>query len=411
MLRTVIDMDVKMEMMCDKQIWSDAIQHGVDKHIDKGLLNTLTNPVGRLAIIEAIEQGRYIIEPPVVQQVPKPNGKIREVFCNSQMDRVVLSVINEIYYRLYSKYIHPNCVSYQKGMGVPKIIKSLVKELNTIGKGYKADLSKYFDNVNRETVNALLDELSTDSPIDDVVRRYYNDDRIILNGVETERWKSLCQGCALGTLLANLCLRDIDDEISKLDVVYYRYSDDLLFIGRDAEKALEILKRMLIPKGLSLNRDKVQAIDTETEFTFLGAKIKGKEVDISDESAERFKKKIRSITKMRKGMKTKSRSTQRRVIKEINYYIRDAYAKSPKNFGWEQYFYSLINTDKTIKELDEFVKDHVKHVYVGKWNHTTNMHKTSNEQLRELGYKSMVQMYKLFKINKDVYNAELQRIG
>ena len=403
--------DVKMEMICDKQIWADAIQHGVDKHIDRGLLNTLTNPVGRLAIIEAIEQGRYVIEPPVVQQVPKPNGKIREVFCNSQMDRVVLSVINEIYYRLYSKYIHPSCVSYQKNTGVPKTIKPLVKELDATGKGYKADLSKYFDNVNRETVNALLDSLSTGSPVDRVVWNYYNDDHIVLNGVKTERYKSLCQGCSIGTLLANLCLKDIDEEISKLNVVYYRYSDDLLFIGKDAEKALETLKLMLIPKGLSLNRDKVQAIDITTEFTFLGAKIKGKEVDISDESVERFKKKIKAITKMRKGMKMKSRSTQRKAIKEINYYIREAFAKSPKNFGWEQYFYSLANTDKTIKVLDEFVKDHIKHMYTGKWNHTTNMHKTSNEQLREMGYKSMVQMYNLFKINKDVYNAELQRIS
>lgn len=404
-------MDKKMEMLCDKEIWSNAIQHGLDKHIDKSLLSMLTNPIGRLAIIEAIEQGRYKIEPPVVQQIPKPNGKIREVFCNSQMDRVVLSVINEIYYKLYSKYIHPNCVSYQKNTGVPKIIKSLVKELDATGKGYKADLSKYFDNVNRETVNVLLDSLSTGSPVDRVVWNYYNDDHIVLNGVKTERYKSLCQGCSIGTLLANLCLKDIDEEISKLDVVYYRYSDDLLFIGKDAEKALEILKQMLIPKGLSLNRDKVQAIDITTEFTFLGAKIKGKEVDISDESVERFKKKIRSITKMRKGMKIKSRSTQRKMIKEINYYIREAYAKSTKNFGWEQFFYSLINTNKTIVMLDEYVKDHLKHAYTGKWNHTTNMHKTSNEQLREMGYKSMVQMYNLFKINKDVYNAELQRIS
>lgn len=404
-------MDKKMEMLCDKEIWSNAIQHGLDKHIDKSLLSMLTNPIGRLAIIEAIEQGRYKIEPPVVQQIPKPNGKIREVFCNSQMDRVVLSVINEIYYKLYSKYIHPNCVSYQKNTGVPKIIKSLVKELDATGKGYKADLSKYFDNVNRETVNALLDSLSTGSPVDRVVWNYYNDDHIVLNGVKTERYKSLCQGCSIGTLLANLCLKDIDEEISKLDVVYYRYSDDLLFIGKDAEKALEILKQMLIPKGLSLNRDKVQAIDITTEFTFLGAKIKGKEVDISDESVERFKKKIKTITKMRKGMKIKSRSTQRKMIKEINYYIREAYAKSTKNFGWEQFFYSLINTNKTIVMLDEYVKDHLKHAYTGKWNHTTNMHKTSNEQLREMGYKSMVQMYNLFKINKDVYNAELQRIS
>lgn len=400
-----------MEMLCDKEIWSNAIQHGLDKHIDKSLLSMLTNPIGRLAIIEAIEQGRYKIEPPVIQQIPKPNGKIREVFCNSQMDRVVLSVINEIYYKLYSKYIHPNCVSYQKGMGVPKIIKRLVKELNTTGKGYKADLNKYFDSVNRETVNSLLLSMNTGSPIDKVVYDYYNDDQVIIDGKLTERYKSLAQGCALGTLLANLCLRDVDEALSEMDIVYYRYSDDLIMIGKDADKALETLAQMILKYGLSLNPKKVQAIDTESEFTFLGAKIKGREVDISNESVERFKKKIKSITKMRKGMKVKSRSTQRKMIKEINYYIREAYAKSTKNFGWEQFFYSLINTNKTIVMLDEYVKDHLKHAYTGKWNHTTNEHKTSNEQLREMGYKSMVQMYDLFKINKDVYNAELQRIS
>jgi hypothetical protein len=38
------------------------------------------------------------------------------------------------------------------------------------------------------------------------------------------------------------------------------------------------------------------------------------------------------------------------------------------------------------------------------------MHKTSNEQLEELGYVSMVHLYKLYKINREVYRTEIRRL-
>lgn len=401
--------DMKMEMFCNKQLWEDAIEHGLDKRIDKALLYALTNPTGRLAVIQAIEEGRYEIQPPKIVEIPKPNGKIREVYANQALDRVVLSIINSVYISMYSDMIHPSCRSYQKGMSVQKTVREVTSKLKDGYHGYKCDLSKYFDSVNKETLFANLDAVSSGSPLDDVVRKYYDDDRVLIKGNIVEHYKSLAQGCALGTFLANIVLRDVDEVLSSMDILYYRYSDDLLILGEDADKALEVLQEMLVPKGLHLNPKKVERIDADATFTFLGAKIHGTEIDISDESAERFKDEIRKITKMRKGMKIKNRTTQRRAIKKINDYMYLAYMKNPSNFGWAHYFFSLCTTDKTIRELDNFVKDHLKYMYTGKWNAVTNMHKTSNEDLENMGYVSMKNRYDLFKMNRELFKADILR--
>ena len=44
--------------------------------------------------------------------------------------------------------------------------------------GYKLDLSKYFDSVPHEVINKALAELDTDSPLEQVLYKYYNDDTV-----------------------------------------------------------------------------------------------------------------------------------------------------------------------------------------------------------------------------------------
>ena len=53
-------------------------------------------------------------------------------------------------------------------------------------------------------------------------------------------------------------LRDIDAELSKMDVLYCRYSDDLLMIGKDAIKAKETLEIMLKDYGKAIYK-KIQS--------------------------------------------------------------------------------------------------------------------------------------------------------
>ena len=44
-------------------------------------------------------------------------------------------------------WIHPQCKSYQKGIGCGKVVQELSHHIAKYDKGFKADLSKYFDSV------------------------------------------------------------------------------------------------------------------------------------------------------------------------------------------------------------------------------------------------------------------------
>jgi len=409
--------DIKMSMFFNHGLWTDTIQKCIDKGISKGLLTQLCETQNRLAFAQLIENGQYKVAPPYIGLIPKPNScDFRKVYINTDMDRFVLSLINEVYMKIYGHLIHPKCVSYQKGIGVNKIIRELslhtfISHPLSSKLGYKVDVSKYFDSVNKKTLFKALNELNTNSPIDKIIYDYYSEDLIINEkGEVEEKYKSLAQGCAVSAFLANYILKDIDEALSSLDILYYRYSDDILILGTDSDIALDMLEHMLEDKGLALNPKKIEAVYKDEWFTFLGFKINGKKITFSEDSVKRFKSKIKKITKMRKGMHTKSRKVQQRAIKDINYYLYTAFLKSNLNFGWAEYMFATVNQKDDVRVLDEYIKDHLKHMYTGKWNHTTNRNKTSNEQLAKMGYVSMVHMYNLYKINKEVFRAEVRRL-
>lgn len=401
-----VNKDKKMKMFMDINIIKEAIQHSLDKHIDKGILKQMCTPEGRIWLSDTILRGEYGVAPPHIELQPKDNGEFRKVYANNDLDRFVLGVINTVYNKLYGHLIDKNCVSYQKGIGVHNIIERIKKEFLSYGydiNGYKVDLSKYFDSVSKEVVFEALEELNTGSPLDEVLYEYYSQD-IVFDENENliEHYKSLAQGCAFGCFLANYVLRDIDKTIGDMDVIYCRYSDDILMVGRDADKALETLEGMLSTKGLSLNPKKVEKIDGNHPFTFLGFKIDGQKVTLSDKSLKKFKKEIQKRTKYKKGR------TLRSATKEINRYLYTAYIKNPTEFGWAEYFFKIINIEEDIIMMDNYIKDHLKHTVTWKWNHTTNMHKCPQEKLRDNGYVSMHKLWKDYRSNHYIYEQQVR---
>lgn len=406
--------DLKFEMMFSKEMHQNMVDHGVKKGISHGLIRYYSDAEHWYELSQEILNG-YRINPPHIALIPKEDStEMRKVYVNTPKDRLILSLANDVYYNLYKDRFHPNCVSYQRGIGVGKVIKEISQKVTNYEMksksellGYKADLSKYFDSVNYDTLMQNLLSICTGSVVDCMVLNYYTDNRIIdEKGNEVEHYKSLAQGCALSTILADIALYDIDDALSNLDILYYRYSDDILMIGKDAEKAKKMLEEMLIPKGLTLNSKKISPIKKGEWFTFLGFKLKGTEITFSDKTVKHFKDKIKKICTRKN---PNDRSIQRKVIKKINTYLYTAFIKSKNNFGWGEYMFNTVNVEADVKTLDEYIKDHLKMVYTGGVNHTTNKNKTSNEQLKEMGYVSMVHLFKLYKANKEVFRAELRR--
>lgn len=408
----LMDIDDKLMLFLDKETLQMTIEHCTMKGIPLDEVRNFTEPEFRLQLAKLMLAGKYRIAPPHILLIPKPDSdEKRKVYCNNAMDRIICTQIAHVYNRMYKDHIHPCCVSYQKGVGVPHIVRRISQYLLAHPglTGWKMDIHHYFDAVSEEARDQALKELDSGSCIDRIVWDYLHDDVILDEHGEVQHvYKGIAQGFAVSPFLANYLLRDMDEAVSRLNVLYYRYSDDLLILGPDADKAKEIVASMLAEKGLQIHPRKCAPVDASTRFTFLGFDICGGDITFSQSSLNRIKKDIRSMTKTRKGQDKRSEEVLRKVIRQINHKLYVAHIINDKEFGWGEYFLGTVTMEADIRMLDEYIKDHIRHTYTGKWNSSANYHKVPNDILRQCGYVSMVHLWKLRRINASLYRNEVR---
>lgn len=355
--------DVILEKFFEPDRWEYAINKGVDKHIKKGELLQLTKPETRAAMYLAIKDGKYKIIPPHTAEIPKDNGDFRTVYINEPIDRIFLSIANDLLHELMPEMTHPQCCSYQKGIGCGKVVKSVSKEIancteNVIG--WKSDLSKYFDSVPLKFIDECFDKVEKkygQSAIITVLRDYYHCDYYFnKDGELLSNYQSLKQGCAVASWLANVLLYSIDAILSDLDGVYYRYSDDMLFVGKDYEVAMFTLKSMLASMSMTLNPKKVEYLKRDRWFKFLGYSIKGSDISLSSTRIKKFQKEIENLTIK------KQDTTLKKALNKVNRHLY----KGNGEFSWATQILPVCNVKKDIHELDKFVMDCLRAVITGK---------------------------------------------
>lgn len=101
--------DVKLQKFFDINRWEEILAKSYDKRIDMGLLRRLCDPAARLQLLTAIENDQYRIAPPHIAKIPKDNGDFREVYVNEPIDRIFLSLYNDVLFEMFGDRIHPAC--------------------------------------------------------------------------------------------------------------------------------------------------------------------------------------------------------------------------------------------------------------------------------------------------------------
>ena len=347
-------MDVLLQKFFEKERWEEALETGVDKHIDKGELRKLCTPGVRIQLYNAIVEDNYEIAPPHQVQIPKDNGDMRTVYVNENVDRIFLSIANNLFFDMFPEFIHPACKSYTRGIGCGKIVQEVSKQVvNTKGNevGLKADLTKYFDTVPIRYIDDIFDRMERKvgkSKIIDVVRKYYHTDWCFdINGDLIEHYQSLKQGCSTASFLANAVLYPIDSAMNRLNVYYVRYSDDLLALGNGWRKAFDVIKRMLGEMEMELNPKKVEILTKDRWFKFLGFNIKGKQITLSKSRVKKFQKEVEARTIKQRNI------TPKRALNQVNSYLY----KGDGRFSWATSVLPIINVEKDIETLNQFVMD------------------------------------------------------
>ena len=355
--------DKILSMFFETERWQYAINKGFDKDINKATLHQLTTPEARLAMYQRIKDGKYKIMPPHTAKIPKDNGDFRTVYVNEPCDRVLLSIANDLLFELMPEMVHPRCKSYQKGIGCGRVVQEVSRKIcsangNVIG--WKSDLSKYFDSVPIEFIDLAFDKVEEKhgkSALIDVIRDYYHTDLYFdTDGNLSNSYQSLKQGCSVAAWLADVVLYHIDEQLSALDGYYIRYSDDTLFIGKDYEKAMTIMQDELMKMQMKLNPKKVEYLDENHWFKFLGYSIKGHNISLSSTRIKTFKKEIEKRTIKRRD------TTMTKAINAVNRYLYKGFG----DFSWATQVLPVINVKEDIDKLNMFAMDCIRAVKTNK---------------------------------------------
>lgn len=356
--------DKILQMFFEIDRWTKAIEKGVTKDIRKEQLILLTAEPTRLEMADAMLNGKYEIAPPHTAQIPKGDGEFRTVYVNEPIDRIVLSIANDLLFDLMPEMVHNSCKSYQTGIGCGKVVAEISHKIADTASssylGWKSDLSKYFDSVPIQYIDEAFDKVEAKyghSALIDVLRKYYHSDLYFDEENNLRRqYQSLKQGCAVASWLADALLYDLDEELSQMNGFYTRYSDDMLFIGEEYEKAMGVLQSRLEEKTMKLNPKKVEYLTMDKWFKFLGFSIKGDMISLSSSRIKTFQKEIEKRTIHKPGI------SLTKAINSVNQYLY----KGNGEFSWATSILPVCNVKKDIDELNNFVMDCLRAVITGK---------------------------------------------
>lgn len=376
----------------DNALWVEVIEHGLSKGISNELLEDIQDPHFRADLCMQIGSGKYFIKPPHTGYRPKEDGGERTFFANEPLDRLLLNVIYKWLMRNTKEMIHPTCLSYQEGIGVGTIVRNLSKRIAGINKknsnkivGRKFDIHKYFETIERRHIHSALDKVEEKfgkSTIINLLRDYYDSDIYYDSRRKeyVEAYQGIKQGCAVSSWLANVILYKLDKEVSELGGEYVRYSDDIIYVGENYEKATDIIVSNLKEVGLSLNERKIENIVGNEFIRFLGYNIRGGEITLSAKWVKYFKQNIDRLTikdkklitrvrNIRKEPNSEKREAKLRDILEISQrrvarflYLGDG------EYSWATLVLGIINRPEDIKTLNLYCIDALRAVYTGKTN-------------------------------------------
>lgn len=436
--------------MNDLEIRKTAISKADTKGINRNIIDSFCDPQKWKQVYNAILFDALSFKPDrqgFVEKKDKP-GEFREVSIGCDESRILMAIITEVCFRLFGKeMIHHTSKAYQKGLSCGKSVieasNAIVDFMNNHWNHYhyftsgdikkkkkyavKIDFSKYFDKVFKEKIFEIFAriekmvgfEFGTEQVMN-LLRRTYMDDRFILkDGTEEIRDRGLRQGNAFASFLANVILYDVDEYMSQNYEYYVRYSDDVIVLTMNPEKAKYDIARLVAEYGVSINPNKVQDIVTGEWFTFLGFSLRENGMrTLSKNRFNTFKREIRERT-VNADVKT--------TKKAINNVYKYMY-KGDGEYSFATSVLPVINSSSDIDMMNRYVMDCIRGSVTKKrtlwglgydrfgvngvipFEKGTNVKQNRDRIPRIEGYDTISFWKKLLANSRSVYNARIRLI-
>lgn len=350
-----------------------------------------------LKIADKILNGEEF-EPPKKTMINKSKaGRKRIVYTFKREENYCLKLITFML-REYDHIFAPNLYSFRKEKGVKCAVNDILKIKNLDNCFvYKVDISDYFNSVDAEILLPKLKIiLKNDAPLYDFFEKLLSCPYAVFDGETVMERKGIMAGVPISTFLANVYLMELDFFFYENNIPYMRYSDDIIIFasGREEmEASIEKVKETLALKKLVVNAEKEIITLPDEEWTFLGFSYKNGIIDIAPMSFIKLKAKMRrKMRALERWADKKSVSPERAArafVKRFNAKLYDNPIYS--ELTWTRWFFPVINTDCTLKKIDEYMQECIRRLATG--TRTKAKYNFKYEDIKALGYRSLVNEY------------------
>ena len=354
-----------------KQVRQNKGSGGVDRMDVGSLKDYLVR--AKEELITSIERGKYRPNPVRRVEIPKENGKRRELGIPTVVDRVIQQSIAQQLSLLYDPGFSPHSFGFRPKRSTHQ---ALGKCRDYITEGYvyavDIDLERFFDTVNHSKLTEVLSRKIKDGRVISLIHKYLNAG-VMKEGKYEETPEGVPQGGPLSPVLSNILLNELDGELERRGHKFVRYADDMVIFCRSRRSAERTMQN-IIPyiEGklfLKVNRDKSKVAHVR-EVKFLGYSfyvVKGEgRLRIHPKSVARMKARIKELTSRSNGWGNDRRK------EALSRYIK----------GWVQYF-KLADMKKLLIRVDKWYRRRLRMVIWKQWKRI----KTKLANLVKLGVK------------------------
>jgi RNA-directed DNA polymerase len=340
-----------MEEICDRENMEEALRRvkankgsaGIDGITVGGIADYLKQHWP--AVRERLLNGTYEPNPVRRVEIPKPDGGVRKLGIPTVLDRLIQQAVMQVLQRQWDGTFSEHSYGFRPGRSAHQAVAQ-AQQYIAEGHGWcvDLDLEKFFDRVSHDKLMGQIAKRVGDKRLLKLIRAFLNAG-VMENGLVSPSVEGTPQGGPLSPLLSNLVLDELDRELERRGHRFVRYADDCNIYVRSeraGHRVMESVTRFIMQElKLKVNEAK-SAVARPQERKFLGFSFTvGPEVKriIAPKALDRFKQRIRGITRRAKGVSMKT------TIEELAPYMR----------GWRSYF-GFCETPYVLLSLTRWVR-------------------------------------------------------